>query len=104
MPDTVGADCLTQSSYRRLLTPNGALLDDQSYGFDLRSVLSSGYPTGTDARVIAEQARAEILKDERAASAAVRLLPPEYRVTVKLSTDAVSLTDDVANITAERLA
>lgn len=65
-----GALIVAQSVTRRLITPRGSLLDDADFGFDLRGYCNRGV-TQQDLRTLQTRVTAEVLKDERVASAVI---------------------------------
>lgn len=77
-----GPECVAQAIARRLQTPEGGLLDDPSYGYDLRALINTSL---SDAEVLSVRTavEAQCLQDERVDSAEVE----------------VSLTDEVLTIT-----
>lgn len=62
-----GAALLAEAAYRRITTPRGRLLDDPSYGLDVRAFMHRGMTPKEIARIpgIIE---AEVAKDERVAA------------------------------------
>ncbi len=73
MREVSGPLVLAQNVYRRLSTPRGMLLEDPDYGKDLREYLHRGL-TATERAAIPGEVRAEVLKEERIASATVRVV------------------------------
>lgn len=65
--DPQSAAAVTQAIMRRLVTPRGALLDDRSYGFDLRSYCNKG-TTQAELMQLQAQVRSEARKDDRVAT------------------------------------
>lgn len=63
---------IAESSMRRLISPRGSLYEDPDYGLDLRSICNKGV-TYEELREIADQARAEVKKDDRVEDAQVTL-------------------------------
>jgi hypothetical protein len=59
-----GQYAVAEACVRRLGTPRGSLVDDADFGYDLRLVLNRGLQPG-EVYTIAENVRAECLKDER---------------------------------------
>lgn len=59
-----GRRCLAEALVRRLQTPNGTLIDDPNYGFDLLGELNDDL-SPADVGRIGAQCAAECLKDER---------------------------------------
>lgn len=57
-----GRDQLVQALVRRIVTPVGGLIDDGSYGYDVRAHLNDAAPRPSQ---IAAQVRAQWLADER---------------------------------------
>lgn len=59
-----GFQVIAEAIARRWQTPNGGLIDDPYYGFDVTDYISAGL-TSLELSSISQQARAEALKDER---------------------------------------
>ena len=64
--ETSGAESLGQACARRLVTPRGSLLGDQSFGYDVRVHLNDDAP---NASTISAAIADELVKDERVQSA-----------------------------------
>lgn len=77
---------VAQAVVRRLITPRGALLDDQRYGYDLRGALAQ--PTAlTSPNTIELAAQLEIGEDERVAASTVDITidyGPPLRLTASI--------------------
>lgn len=103
-----GARAVGQAIARRLVTPRGGLLDDPSYGYDLRQLVGEALRPGDLATVqaeIADQCRA----DERVDDAAVTVTQSAgaVRVEIILALEAVGplrLVLAVSAVTSEILA
>jgi phage baseplate assembly protein W len=104
-----GRRALGQAIARRLSTPRGSLLDDATYGYDLRSLVGEALRPGDLAAVSAEivdQCRA----DERVDDAAVTVTQPTagaVRVELLLISETVGplrLVLAVSAVSAEILA
>jgi len=83
-----GPRLLAQALVRRLNTPRSGLIDDPNYGFDLRSLLSKGQTVAQRA-TIPGLVQAEVLKDERVASAEIQILtftPIAMVLTIRVGT------------------
>lgn len=74
-----GRELLAQDLLARITTPTGGLLDDGSYGYDVRAHLNDSAPDGAQ---IAAAVRAQWLSDERVVDA---------RVTVTFADDALTI-------------
>jgi hypothetical protein len=79
---------IAEAIVRRLDCPRGALPDDDDYGFDVASLLNTGLTT-TQINALAGQVRAEITKDDRVASATVRLTPSADGTELELDINVV---------------
>lgn len=89
MIEVDGRRGLAESIARRLITPRGGLIDDPTYGYDLRYYLNNDI-SGTTARdlaMIAGNIEAECLKDERVSIAP----PPRATVTFAAGTMTVAI-------------
>jgi len=73
MAEVDGPTIVAQAIYRRLYTPRGALWQDPDYGLDLRDYLSRRMTSAEIAAIPGEVVK-EIQKDERIASARVRIV------------------------------
>ena len=97
-----------QAIARRLVTPRGGLLDDPSYGYDLRQLVGEALRPGDLATVqaeVADQCRA----DERVDDAAVTVTQSGAAVRVEIilaleSTGPLRLVLAVSAVTSEILA
>ncbi len=69
--EVAGTKVLQQALARRLMTPRGRLIDDESYGIDIREYLSDHLDATTLVRVQAA-VRAECLKDPRVLTANIK--------------------------------
>ncbi len=102
-----GARGLAEALLRRLTTPRGTLLDDASYGYDLRSRLNDSL-TPYELVQIGVAARAEIERDERveSATATATLTGGRLRVVAQVLTAAgpFRLVLAVGSVTSEVLA
>ena len=98
---------LGQALARRLTTPRGSLLDDLSYGYDLRSRLNDSLSTA-DLAALGAVVKRELEGDERVetASVAVTLTNGALRVAARITTAAgpFRLVLAVGAITTEILA
>ena len=98
---------LGQALARRLVTPRGSLLDDPSYGYDLRSRLNDSL-TPADLAALGAVVKRELEADERVESAApvVTLAGSALRVSARITTAAgpFRLVLAVGSVTAEILA
>ena len=103
-----GRRAVGQAIARRLVTPRGGLLDDPSYGYDLRQLVGEALRPGDLATVqaeVADQCRA----DERVDDAAVTVTQSgaAVRVEIILALEAVGplrLVLSVSAVTSEILA
>ena len=103
-----GRRAVGQAIARRLVTPRGGLLDDESYGYDLRQLVGDSLGPGdlaTAQAEIADQCRA----DERVDDAAVTVTQSgaAVRVEIILALEAVGplrLVLSVSAVTSEILA
>lgn len=103
-----GETALAQAILRRLSTPRGGLLDDPSYGYDVRALLNDeATPTG---RVAAKSAIAnEVEKDDRALSCDAELTfnhqasRLRIRLSVTTARGPLRLTLDADRVTVELL-
>lgn len=102
-----GVRGLGQALARRLITPRGSLVDDASYGYDLRTRLNDSLTTADLAQLGAVVAR-ECERDERveSASARVTLANGALRATITGTTSAgpFRLVIAVSDVTADVLA
>lgn len=98
---------LGQALARRLVTPRGSLIDDASYGYDLRSRLNDAL-TPADLAALGAVVKRELEADERVetASAAVTLAGSTLRVAARITTASGTfrLVLAVGSVTAEILA
>lgn len=98
---------LGQALARRLITPRGSLLDDDAYGYDLRSRLSDTF-TAADLAQIGAIAKRELEGDERVDSATVTATfsAGTLRVSAAIQTASGSfrLVLAVSSVTTEILA
>ena len=103
-----GARALGQALARRLVTPRGGLLDDPSYGYDLRQLVGEALRPGDLATVqaeVADQCRADERVDDAAVS--VKQSAGAVRVEIILALEAVGplrLVLAVSAVTSEILA
>jgi hypothetical protein len=76
---------------RRYITPRGGVVDDLSYGYDVRALCNRGIPL-KDIPLIAASMRSEALKDDRVleALAELRFSLTERSLSVKLTLTLVS--------------
>lgn len=103
-----GARAVGQAIARRLVTPRGGLLDDPSYGYDLRQLVGEALRPGDLATVqaeVADQCRA----DERVDDAAVTVTQSGAAVRVEIilaleATGPLRLVLSVSAVTSEILA
>lgn len=79
-----GARGLGQALGRRLITPRGTLLDDPSYGFDVRSAINSSL-TPTQTAALELSIATELVADERVETAdvSVAFAPGSSRLTIR---------------------
>lgn len=102
-----GVRAIAQALARRLVTPRGSLLDDDGYGYDLRSRLNDSLEP-RDIAALAAIVKRELESDERVESAevAVSLADGTLRVSARVvsSTGAFRLVLAVADVTSEILA
>lgn len=75
---------IVQALLRRLSTPRGALIDDPSYGLDLRGMLNRGVAV-RDLVDLSGQIRSEILKDDRVDVATVSVAFASAATTLRVS-------------------
>lgn len=68
--DPTSVRAIGEALIRRLITPNGSLLDDPDYGEDIRAALNRG-TAQADLLRLAGRVRNEICKDDRVESANV---------------------------------
>lgn len=98
---------LGQALARRLVTPRGSLLDDASYGYDLRSRLNDAL-TPADLDALGAVVKRELEADERVEGAAVvvTLTGAALRVAARITTASGTfrLVLAVGSVTAEILA
>lgn len=98
---------LGQSLARRLITPRGSLIDDDAYGYDLRSRLNDTF-TPADLAQLGAIVRRELEADERVdyATAAVTFSQGALRVTAAVQTaeGPFRLVLAVSSVTTEILA
>lgn len=64
---------ISESVYRRLITPRGQLIDDPDYGYYIAGLMHKGM-SANELLTIPDNIKQEILKDERVESANVNLL------------------------------
>lgn len=74
---------ISEAIVRRLITPRGALIDDQDYGFDVRPYCNRAV-TADSLRALKGYARAEALKDDRVADANVTLAYASNALTITI--------------------
>lgn len=98
---------LGQALARRLITPRGSLIDDDAYGYDLRSRLNDTF-TPADLAQLGAIVRRELEADERVdyATAAVTFSQGALRVTAAVQTaeGPFRLVLAVSSVTTEILA
>lgn len=98
---------LGQALARRLVTPRGSLIDDDAYGYDLRSRLSDTF-TAAELAQIGAIAKRELEGDERVDSATVTatFTAGTLRVSAAIQTASGSfrLVLAVSSVTTEILA
>lgn len=98
---------LGQALARRLVTPRGSLIDDDAYGYDLRSRLSDTF-TAAEIAQIGAIAKRELEGDERVDSATVTatFTAGTLRVSAAIQTASGSfrLVLAVSSVTTEILA
>lgn len=102
-PDAAEVDPMTpraigESLARRFISPRNSVLDDESYGLDLRARLNAGQ-TQSALTALRSQIRVECLKDDRVSDADVTVMFPArsqmavaIAVTPHASDDEFSLT------------
>lgn len=76
MIEVSGPTVLAQSLYRRLTTRRGGLLGEPNYGYDVRAMLSRA-SSPRDFASFPAQIRAEAVKEDGVADAAVRVEQPD---------------------------
>ena len=81
MAEITGRRVLAEALARRLTCPRGGLIDDPTYGYDLRAFLNADIDTPTLSR-IAGQVAAECLKDERVVGCSASVLFPSAGIMV----------------------
>jgi hypothetical protein len=70
--DPASPKAIVQAIIRRFVTPRGALIDDENFGLDVRSLLNRGI-TQTDLRALSGALTGESRKDDRVALSDVKL-------------------------------
>lgn len=70
--DPTSPIAIVEAIVRRFVTPRGALIDDENYGLDIRTLLNRGI-TQTDLRALSGALTGEARKDDRVAVADVKL-------------------------------
>lgn len=102
-----GWRALGQALARRLTTPRGSLLDDPSYGYDLRSRLNDSLTPG-DLGALGAVVKRELEADERVETATptITFVAGALRVAARITTAAgpFRLVLAVGAVTAEILA
>jgi phage baseplate assembly protein W len=76
-------EVIAQGMHRRLDTPRGKLVDDPSYGWDLKAELNTGLTTA-DVDGIARRVRSEVLKDDRIRTATVTVKTTGVAQTIRV--------------------
>jgi len=96
--DPQSTRALGEALVRRFISPRNSVIDDESYGLDLRARCNSA-STRQDLTRLRSQCRVECLKDDRVSDVAVTLTFPEpnrmhvfFAVTPHPPLDAFSLT------------
>jgi phage baseplate assembly protein W len=79
---------LAQAIHRRLQTPRGKLIDDPTYGWDLRGELNKGI-TLAQVDGISRRVRSEVLKDDRIKSAQVTVQTMNVAQQIRVIIDVV---------------
>lgn len=107
MRTVTGIRALGEALLRRLITPRGTLLDDPTFGYDIRSRLNDGL-TAADLAQLRALVVAECERDERVetVSAAVAIVGSALRVTLtgRSSAGPFRLVLSVSAVTADVLA
>lgn len=85
-PNSVQA--IAEALLRRLITPNGTLIEDQDYGEDVRAFLSHG-TTQTNLNTIATKIKNECEKDDRVESVTASSVLDSKTRTLTLSVRVV---------------
>mgnify|MGYP003424112033 FL=1 len=98
---------LGQALARRLVTPRGSLIDDDAYGYDLRSRLNDTF-TASDLAQLGAVVRRELEADERVESAMAAVTFARGTLTVRAAVQTADgpfrLVLAVSSVTTEILA
>lgn len=104
--DVEGVTLLAQALWRMLRTDQGALLDDDEYGFNVVGMLSKPLTT-TERATLPSRLRAAVLRDPRVAQVEVELIesaPGAWLIRLRLTPSegpTFDLVASVANATAQ---
>jgi len=88
--DPMSTVAIGEAIVRRFITPRGGVVDDQSYGLDLRGYCNRGVTNEQIVR-LQSQCRVEALKDDRVSDAevSIRWVAAERRLSVRINATAV---------------